>query len=95
MKKQKVEETKDGIIFILELDKREAEQIKKTATEQALETISNRIDQFGVAEPTIQLQGEDQIVIQLPGIKDPKRAIELIGKTALLEFKIVDEEGNA
>ena len=94
MKKVKVEETKDGIIYILELDKREAEQIKKSATEQALETIRNRIDQFGVAEPTIQQQGDDRILIQLPGIKDPKRALDLIGKTALLEFKILDEEGN-
>ena len=94
MKKLKVEETKDGIIYILELDKQEAEQIKKSATEQALETIRNRIDQFGVAEPTIQQQGDDRILIQLPGIKDPKRALDLIGKTALLEFKILDEEGN-
>ena len=94
MKKVKVEETKDGIIYILEIDKREADHIKKSATEQALETIRNRIDQFGVAEPTIQQQGEDRLLIQLPGIKDPKRALDLIGKTALLEFKIVDEEGN-
>ncbi len=62
------------------------------ARDQALETIRNRIDQFGVAEPTIQRQGKDEIVIQLPGIKDPKRAIELIGKTAQLEFKLLDEE---
>ena len=94
LKEQKLDETKDGITFTLQVDALEAKQLKKTATEQALETIRNRIDQFGVAEPTIQLQGEDQIVIQLPGIKDPKRAIELIGKTALLEFKLVDE-GNS
>jgi len=94
MKKVKVEETKDGIFYILEIDKREADHIKKSATEQALETIRNRIDQFGVAEPTIQQQGDDRLLIQLPGIKDPKRALDLIGKTALLEFKIVDEEGN-
>ena len=94
LKKVKVEETKDGIIYSMEIDKREAEHIKKGATEQALETIRNRIDQFGVAEPTIQQQGDDRIVIQLPGIKDPKRAIDLIGKTALLEFKLVDDENN-
>jgi preprotein translocase subunit SecD len=94
MKKVKVQDTSDGIIYILELDKREIDQIKKSAVEQALETIRNRIDQFGVAEPTIQLQGEDRILIQLPGIKDPKRALELIGKTALLEFKIVDDENS-
>jgi preprotein translocase subunit SecD len=94
LKEQKLDESKDGVTFTLQVDAFEAKQLKKTATEQALETIRNRIDQFGVAEPTIQLQGEDQIVIQLPGIKDPKRAIELIGKTALLEFKLVDE-GNS
>lgn len=69
-------------------------RIMKMAADQALETIRNRIDQFGVREPDIRPQGNYRILIQLPGIKDPKRAIELIGKTALLEFKLVDEEGN-
>jgi preprotein translocase subunit SecD len=79
---------------VLVLDSRQAEQIKKNAVDQALETIRNRIDQFGVAEPEITLQGSDRILIQLPGIKDPQRAISLIGRTALLEFKLLDEEGN-
>lgn len=79
---------------VLVLDSRQAEQIKKGAIDQALETIRNRIDQFGVAEPEITLQGTDRILIQLPGIKDPQRAIDLIGRTALLEFKLVDEEGD-
>jgi len=61
---------------------------------QALETIRNRIDQFGVSEPVIQREGLDHIVVQLPGIKDPQRAIELIGKTARLEFKMVREDVN-
>jgi preprotein translocase subunit SecD len=78
----------------LVLDSRQAEQIKKNAIDQALETIRNRIDQFGVSEPEITLQGIDRILIQLPGVKDPQRAINLIGQTALLEFKLVDEEGN-
>lgn len=65
---------------------------KENAVAQALETIRNRIDQFGVAEPTIQRQGKNRILIQLPGIKDPDRAINLIGKTALLEFKLVDDK---
>ncbi len=78
----------------LVLDSRQEDQVKKNAIDQALETIRNRIDQFGVAEPEITLQGTDRILIQLPGIKDPQRAIELIGRTALLEFKLVDEEGN-
>lgn len=70
----------------------EIRRIKDNAVDQALETIRNRIDQFGVAEPTIHRQGENEIVVQLPGVKDPKRAIELVGKTALLEFKLVDDE---
>jgi preprotein translocase subunit SecD len=58
---------------------------------QGVETIRNRIDQFGVREPQIIAEGEDRIVVQLPGVKDQQRAIELVGKTALLEFKLVDE----
>ncbi|OGP29661.1 MAG: protein-export membrane protein SecD, partial [Deltaproteobacteria bacterium GWC2_42_11] len=61
---------------------------------QALETIRNRVDKFGVAEPLIQKQGVNEIIVQLPGMKDPERAIALIGKTAVLEFKLVDETGD-
>jgi protein-export membrane protein SecD len=64
--------------------------VKDSAVHQAIDTIRNRVDQFGVAEPIVQRQGTDQIVIQLPGMKDPRRAIELVGRTAQLEFKIVD-----
>jgi preprotein translocase subunit SecD len=80
--------------IVLVLDSKQADQIKKSALDQALETIRNRIDQFGVLEPEITLQGTDRILIQLPGIKDPERAKSLIGRTALLEFKLVDEEGD-
>ena len=78
----------------LVLDSKEADFVKKRAIDQALEIIRNRIDQFGVSEPEITLQGTDRILVQLPGIRDPQRAINLIGQTALLEFKLVDEEGN-
>ena len=83
----------DGEILtiILNLSDDETSHIKKLAAEQALETIRNRIDQFGVNEPDIRRQGEKRILIQLPGIKDTQRAKELIGKTALLEFKLLDE----
>jgi preprotein translocase subunit SecD len=80
--------------FQLVLDSRIAESTKKDAIDRALEIIRNRIDQFGVAEPEITLQGMDQILIQLPGISDPQRAINLIGQRALLEFKLVDGEGS-
>jgi preprotein translocase subunit SecD len=78
----------------LVLDSKEAEYTKKRAIDQALEVIRNRVDQFGVSEPEITLQGIDRILIQLPGIRDAQRAINLIGRTALLEFKLVDEEGD-
>jgi preprotein translocase subunit SecD len=82
----------DRVKVLLEMDPRQIAEIKKSAVDQALETIRNRVDQFGVAEPEIARQGENMILVQLPGIKDPERAKELIGKTALLEFKLVDEE---
>jgi len=78
----------------LVLDSKETDYVKKRAIDQALEIIRNRIDQFGVSEPEITLQGTDQILVQLPGVRDPQRAINLIGQTALLEFRLVDEEGN-
>ncbi|MBF0321140.1 MAG: protein translocase subunit SecD [Nitrospirae bacterium] len=81
--------------LVYTLSEKEIKSIKEFATDQALETIRNRIDQFGVAEPVIQRQGEGEIVVQLPGVKDPKRAIDLIGKTAQLEFKLVDDESPA
>jgi len=81
-----------GTRLVYRISDKEARRIKDSATDQALETIRNRIDQFGVAEPTIHRQGENEIVVQLPGVKDPKRAIDLIGKTAQLEFKLVDDE---
>jgi len=69
-------------------------KIKKQATEQALETIRNRIDQFGVSEPDIRIQGERRVLVQLPGIDDTERAKELIGKTAQLEFKLLDADND-
>ena len=79
----------------LRMSDKVAQDRKDKSVAQALETIRNRIDQFGVSEPVIAREGLNNIVVQLPGIKDPKRAIELIGKTARLEFKLVDENVNA
>jgi preprotein translocase subunit SecD len=76
---------------VLDLPDKDVLQMKKLAVDQALETIRNRIDQFGVTEPDIRRQGENRILIQLPGVQDPQRAKDLIGRTALLEFKLVDE----
>lgn len=75
----------------IKLNEKAAQDKKDKSVSQALETIRNRIDQFGVSEPAIQREGINHIAIQLPGIKDANRAIELIGKTARLEFKLVHE----
>ena len=85
-------EADDRLEIVLDIPDNEVDHIRKLAVDQALETIRNRIDQFGVSEPDIRIQGERRILIQLPGIKDTQRAKDLIGKTALLEFKLVDED---
>jgi preprotein translocase subunit SecD len=82
---------REGRGYLFRLSKEEENRIEQNAVSQGLETIRNRVDQFGVSEPTIQAQGEKRILVQLPGIKDADRAIKLIGKTARLEFKLVDE----
>ncbi|HEY7319362.1 MAG TPA: protein translocase subunit SecD [Candidatus Binatia bacterium] len=84
----------EGYDFALTPDPRETARLRNNVVDQALKIIRNRIDQFGVTEPTIQKQGADQIVVQLPGIQDPQRAKELIGRTAQLEFRlVVDQPG--
>ena len=84
-------EQKEGSFprIFLKLNNEKIDYIKNHAVNQSLEILRNRIDQFGVAEPVIIRQGEDEIVIQLPGVKDPKRALKLLGDTAQLEFRIV------
>jgi preprotein translocase subunit SecD len=83
-----------GMNLVLELDVNQLKDKVKIndALDQAIEIIRNRVDQYGVAEPVISKQGEKWISVQLPGIKNPERAIDLIGKTALLEFKLVAED---
>ncbi len=86
-----------GMHLVLEVDRSRLNAAEaKDAPERAMEIIRNRVDQFGVAEPLIQQEGEDRIVVQLPGLTDAARAKDLIGKTALLEFKLVrtPEEAN-
>lgn len=68
------------------------DKAKSDATARAIEIVRNRIDQFGVSEPSIQQQGADRILVQLPGVSDRQRALDLIGKTALLEFKLVSDD---
>ena len=85
------DEDQAGGRFKLVMSEREAARLRDDAVRQGLETIRNRVDQFGVAEPTITRQGGDRILIQLPGLQDPARAKALIGRTALLEFKLLDD----
>lgn len=66
--------------------------LKETALKQAVETIRNRVDKFGVTEPVILTKGEDRITVQLPGLDDPQRAIDLVGRTAQLEFRMLYKE---
>lgn len=80
-----------GPAYSLAYKPRELQQIRTFAMDQALETIRNRIDQLGVRETTVAKEGDNEILVQLPGIQDPERAKELIGKTAVLEFKLVDD----
>jgi SecD/SecF fusion protein len=84
-------EAKEGSFprITLQLKDSELDFINTNAVNQSLEIIRNRIDQFGVAEPVIIRQGSDEIVVQLPGVKDPQRAMKLLGETAQLEFKLV------
>lgn len=65
------------------------------ALKQNITTLRNRINELGVAEPVIQQQGERRIVVQLPGVQDTARAKEILGATATLEFRLVEEKGDA
>ena len=81
-----------GMHVVLEIDKTaiEAEDLEGTM-DKAETVIRNRIDKFGVSEPLIQKQGNDRIVVQLAGVKDEQRAKELLGRMALLEFRLLKE----
>ncbi len=84
----------DAPSFQLAFQQREEILISNRAMDQALETIRNRIDQLGVRETSVQREGDTDILVQLPGIQDPERAKELIGRTAVLEFKLIDDKNS-
>ena len=82
-----------GIHLVMEVDREGlTEDEARDAVDRAQEVIRNRVDQFGVAEPTIQRQGENRIIVELPGLQDVDRAKNLIGRTALLEFQLVEPD---
>ncbi len=81
----------DKVKYLLSMTPDYKNYLSKLTLDQAVKTIRNRIDQFGVAEPDIRRQEGNRIQVQLPGLSDPERAIAIIGKTAHLEFKVVDD----
>ena len=78
--------------FVGRFTEAEANRLKDMAVDQALRTIRNRIDQFGVAEPDIRKQAGYRIQVQLPGLSDPRRAVQVLGQTAHLSFHLVRED---
>ena len=81
-----------SLLLELEVSKLSAKEPLNEAMARAIEIIRNRIDQYGVAETSITKQGDKWIMVQLPGVSNPQRAEELIGKTAMLEFRIVKND---
>jgi len=85
-----------GDFMLLATLKPEAEHhIQESAVQQNLLTLRNRVNELGVAEPVIQQQGADRVVVQLPGVQDTARAKDILGRTATLEVRMVDEEHQA
>jgi preprotein translocase subunit SecD len=81
-------------ILLATLSQAQIDEIRGFALEQNLTALRNRIDQLGVAEPVVQQQGDDRIVIQLPGVQDTARAKTILGRAATLEMHLVDEKNN-
>ena len=86
---------RNGLKFTLSITPEEIERTRKNAISQAVDTIRNRLDQFGLAEPTVAKQGEDKILVEVPGVKTPEqeqRIRELIARAAHLQMMAVDED---
>jgi preprotein translocase subunit SecD len=78
--------------ILVKISEKERFDLQKNAVDQNITTLHNRVNEIGVAEPIIQRQGNNRIVVQLPGIQDTTRAKEILGKTATLEYRLVDTE---
>jgi len=87
-----VTEPEDQTEVWLKLSEKEIRETKKNAVAQNMTTLRNRVNELGVAEPVIQQQGDNRIVVQLPGVQDTTRAKEILGTTATLEYRLVDVE---
>lgn len=85
-------ETAGGYYLVASLSAAEKTDVRKLALKQNITTLRNRVNELGVAEPVIQQQGTDRIVVQLPGVQDTATAKRILGATATLEFRLVDEK---
>ncbi len=90
-----IEQNEDGLTLSASLDEEELKRIAEFAMSQSLTTLRNRVNELGVAEPLVQRQGKDRIVVQLPGVQDTARAKEILGATATLEYRMVAEDEDA
>lgn len=79
-------------LLVARLNEQAKQRIRDFALKQNIQTLHNRINELGVAEPIIQQQGADRVVVQLPGVQDTAKAKEILGRTATLEIRLVDEE---
>ena len=84
--------TTDGSRLVLTLSEQALANIRKQAVEQNITTLHNRVNELGVAEPVIQQAGADRIAVQLPGVQDTAKAKDIIGRTATLEVRMVNED---
>ncbi len=85
----------DGRSFRVRMSETQIKARQDFAIEQNMTTLRNRVNQLGVAEPLVQRQGADRIVVQLPGVQDPNRLNEILTATATLEFRLVDGTGDS
>ena len=86
--------TGDGIMFVVRMTPEQVKQRRDFAIQQNTMTLRNRVNELGVAEPVVQRQGLDRIVVQLPGVQDPAQAERVLGATATLEFRLVCDQEN-
>ena len=91
-----IEENDEGENYFIsaKISEEAANEIQRLAIQQNIQTLRNRVNELGVAEPVIQQQGAERIVVQLPGVQDTAQAKEILGATATIEFRMVDEQND-
>jgi preprotein translocase subunit SecD len=87
-------ETEGGVAIAVRITEEERQRIRRFALQQNITTLRKRVNELGVAEPIVQQQGENRVVVQLPGVQDTTRAKEILGATATLEFRLVNEDAD-